>query len=130
MTTIAERVAAGAAFLDEHDPGWWEEDVERAISLDWLDLGDDETCVLGQRCPLEVLHAYALEKWGSDDADDDERYVAYAHELSGLNGNDLNNWATEFGFALADTFDRPGWNILTTEWAHLIEARRAEVSHA
>src|SRR6266702_6951872 len=55
MTAIAERAAAGAAFLDEHDPGWWEHDGYR--------------CILGQRCPLELpdggpsryyLHAGAL----------------------------------------------------------------------
>lgn len=32
MSTIAERVAAGAAFLDERDPDWWRADVERAIN--------------------------------------------------------------------------------------------------
>ena len=40
MSTIAERVAAGAAFLDEHDPGWWCADADPAIDLVALDLLD------------------------------------------------------------------------------------------
>lgn len=42
-TTIAERVAAGAEWLDQHEPGW----VER-IDLDRLDLASACRCVLGQ----------------------------------------------------------------------------------
>ena len=49
MTTIAERVAAGAAFLDEHDPGWWRADVDRAIDLRVFEMAEPEHCVLGQR---------------------------------------------------------------------------------
>ncbi len=33
MATIAQRVAAGAALLDEKRPGWW-----RRIDLDTLDI--------------------------------------------------------------------------------------------
>lgn len=43
MSTIAERVAAGAAFLDEHEPGW----VDR-IDLDRLDLDLCPDCIIGQ----------------------------------------------------------------------------------
>lgn len=41
--TIPERVAAGAAFLDEHEPGW-----DSRIDLERLDLGSSCACVLGQ----------------------------------------------------------------------------------
>lgn len=41
--TIPERVAQGAAWLDEHYPGW-----ERHIDLTRLDLSDPCRCVLGQ----------------------------------------------------------------------------------
>jgi hypothetical protein len=41
--TVAVRVAAGAAFLDEREPGW----ADR-IDLDQLDLSSDCRCVLGQ----------------------------------------------------------------------------------
>ena len=43
MSAIAERVAAGAAFLDEQDPDWW-----RNLDLQSLDLGSCTRCVLGQ----------------------------------------------------------------------------------
>ena len=41
--TIAERVARGAAYLDEREPGWWQR-----IDLDALDLAVPCKCVLGQ----------------------------------------------------------------------------------
>jgi hypothetical protein len=41
--TIADRVATGAAWLDEQTPGW----IDR-IDLDRLRLGDGDLCVLGQ----------------------------------------------------------------------------------
>ena len=41
--TIAERVAAGAAFLDEREPGW-----DKRIDLDKLSIGSGCNCVLGQ----------------------------------------------------------------------------------
>jgi hypothetical protein len=43
MTTIDDRVAAGAAWLDANRPGWWQR-----INLATLDLGDPCRCVLGQ----------------------------------------------------------------------------------
>lgn len=42
-TSVEQRVAAGAAWLDEHEPGW-----ERRIDLGVLELADDCRCVLGQ----------------------------------------------------------------------------------
>ena len=43
MSTVADRVAAGAAYLDEREPGWWQR-----IDLDRLDLQAQCRCVLGQ----------------------------------------------------------------------------------
>jgi hypothetical protein len=43
MSTIAERVAAGAAWLDEHEPGW-----RQRIDWDRLDLGNCTRCIGGQ----------------------------------------------------------------------------------
>jgi hypothetical protein len=43
MSAITERVAAGAAFLDEQWPGWWQR-----VALDQLDLGSCKRCILGQ----------------------------------------------------------------------------------
>lgn len=41
--TVKERVAAGAAWLDEHEPGWWQR-----INLGTLVMRDSCGCVLGQ----------------------------------------------------------------------------------
>lgn len=43
MDDVAERVASGAALLDEKRPGWW-----REIDLATLDIGDTCNCVVGQ----------------------------------------------------------------------------------
>ena len=124
--TIAERVAAGAAYLDEHDPEWWRADVERAINLGKLDMATGDVCVLGQRCPLETLErylGYAIE-------DDDERefgYHAYATRLNGgfSDREDMETWAVAHGF------NRPFGNLpseyddLTAEWKRVITDRRA-----
>ena len=78
LSTITERVAAGAAFLDQHDPEWWRADVEQAIDLDMLDLASTSHCVLGQRCPLDLRNApYAPSP-----------YDAMANSLSGLGEDD------------------------------------------
>jgi hypothetical protein len=60
-STIAERVAAGAAWLDANRPGW----VER-IDLETLDLGDPCRCIVGQ---LNV-------QWGGLKIADDPRWHA------------------------------------------------------
>jgi hypothetical protein len=49
MSTIAERVDAGAAWLDNHYPRW----VDR-IDLDTLDLGNCTRCIGGQLAGLYV----------------------------------------------------------------------------
>lgn len=129
MSTITERVAAGAAFLDEHDPEWWRADVERAIDVEDLALSMSDRCVLGQRCPLEVLAAYQFSDWDVPAAHD--RYQAYAIELSGLlPGSELIHWGYSHGFTLAD--DGAGhleslgaWRALTAEWKRVITERRA-----
>lgn len=126
MTTIAERVAAGAAFLDEHDPQWWRPDVERAINLDALDLAESDRCVLGQRCPLTVL-AERLDC----DVDDlsaidfGDTYSAYSQHLSGIEGDGLAYWARDRGFTLTTDLDGSEWDALTAEWRKVITERRA-----
>jgi hypothetical protein len=49
MSTIAERVAAGAAWLDEHEPGW-----RQRIDRDKLDLGNCVRCIGGQLAGIYV----------------------------------------------------------------------------
>lgn len=114
MSAVAERVALGAAFLGEHDPEWWREDVERAIDLVKLDIEDPGTCVLGQRCPLESRSVH-----GSP-------YVGMAVRLGGPSlSADLRclwEWAVGFGFAIGDGDDP---RELTDEWVRVITGRRA-----
>ncbi len=132
MNTIAERVAAGAAFLDEHDPDWWKADVPNAIDLDGLDLGDGEICILGQRCPLTVLAGYCgLEPGQVGRAHRERSYIAYIRHLSGLTDRQTFAWAVNHGFNAAGP--EPGdeeerereYDALTAEWKRVITGRRA-----
>jgi hypothetical protein len=59
VTTVAERVAAGAAYLDEHQPGW-----SRFIDLKKLDISSSCRCILGQ---LHGDYEAALFELGMDD---------------------------------------------------------------
>lgn len=111
MNTITERVAAGMAFLDEHDPQWWRADVERAIDIDELNLRSGNLCVLGQRCPIEA---------------DCEPYLAYASYLSEIPVSKpftVDDWARPLGFQ-ADNPD-VDFDDLTDEWKRVITERRA-----
>jgi hypothetical protein len=116
MTTVTERVAAGAGFLDEHDPEWW-----REIDLDELDLGSSYGCILGQRCPMEVYNRGELG---------DTRYTAMAKHLSGIvSGRDADRWAAARGFQSGDADpDDEGdaeYAALTAEWKRVITERRS-----
>lgn len=128
MTTIAERVAAGAAFLDGQDPGWW-----REIDLESLDLGEPDLCVLGQRCPLTVLAAYCSTTPDDPDLAHESwrNYTAYAEALSGIQADgesvvDLIEWGDRHGFS-----NSASWNSypeLTAEWQRVITTRREATS--
>lgn len=109
MATIPERVAAGAEFLDEHDPDWWRADVEHAIDLGTLDLAQERVCVLGQRCPLEAM----------------DPYIAFGRMLSGREtGWRIDDWARPLGSQADGNSD--DYEHLTAEWKRVIARRRAE----
>ncbi len=121
LSSIAERVALGAAFLDENDPQWWREDVDRAIDLDALNLGLGGRCILGQRCPFEdagkytAFHAFArvlsgvpLDLYGDEDASE----------------NAIDRWAAPLGFQ-AHTYGYVEYDELTAEWAKVIREYRS-----
>lgn len=116
MTTIAARVAAGSAFLDEHDPGWWRADADRAINLNAFSIISGDRCVLGQRCPLSLA--------------DGPGFTPYAEFLSGLEDTDeVWAWAAPLGFAWhVDEFSEPEHDAelddLTAEWVRVITQRR------
>jgi hypothetical protein len=126
---MTDRVAAGAAFLDEHDPDWWRADVERAIDLDTLALADPASCILGQRCPLEVLSNYADGNYAPGSW---RAYFAYAHALSGIDmWDDVSDWAAPLGFiSSSHDDDSEEYFSLTAEWKRVITARREVASRA
>jgi hypothetical protein len=103
---------AGAAVLDEKDPGWWRADIENAIDLGELVMHDPRACVLGQRCPGERWPSIAGRLsgfgWLRDDHDDprDER----------------DAWTRAHGFEIAHGAD---YAELGDAWTADIEARRA-----
>jgi hypothetical protein len=123
---VAERVAAGAAFLDEHE--WWRTDVENAIDLDALHLSSADRCILGQRCPVPVLAAFigadpaASDDW--DTVDWNQAYRACATDLHGefLTLGTLHAWAASCGFNANDGSE---WKPLHREWTRVITERRA-----
>ena len=103
--TIAERVDAGAAFLDEHDPGWWR---QPRIDLDRLDLGQPCGCVLGQLyvhdCPEPPLH--------------------YMHAMDAFDLPPIGDADADLGFDSSLEIEGE-YALLTAEWKRVIEARRA-----
>lgn len=127
MTTIDERVFLGAAFLDERDPDWWKADVPGAIDLDSLRLEDPAACVLGQRCPLEVLAAYTE----ADAPDAEDRFEAYASALSDYcTSEEIGRWAKRHGFSLEFPSGLDQWHELTLAWSVLINDRRKHAADA
>ena len=131
MATVAERVARGAALLDDKDPGWWRDEGERAIRLGNLEMAEPEHCVLGQRCPVTVLAAFCHLSPGDEDelsalsAQWWRAYTAYAIELSGLDYDSepsLDRWGRYHGFSGSIFDEYPG---LTAEWIRVITGRRS-----
>lgn len=106
MSTITERVAAGAAFLDEHDPEWW-----REIDLDALDLGSGARCVLGQRCPLEGPSQFTRQS---------EAMSGFSWEYD---EDALGEWVARYGFDVSA--DDVRYSDLTAEWTRVITERRS-----
>ena len=115
---IAVRVAAGCAWLEETDPGWWRQDAPRRgkgggpIDLDELRMADPCNCVLGQR-------------WG------DYYYARIALDEAVAMGFDTESGSTgtwygldaravaERSAAMSTEFDE-----LTAEWTRVITERR------
>lgn len=102
--TVEERVAAGAAWLDEHHPGW-----ENDVDLDKLRMDDCALCVLGQtfgdywESPLAESRP---ETWSELDA-----YDEVARPLG-------------FQFSGRRGYSRDEYAELNAAWVRLIESRR------
>lgn len=112
MSTVAERVAAGAAFLDGREPGWWER-----IDLGSLDMTADCGCVLGQlNTDLgnpgwgEIARRFGVRRASSTFADDARPC----------------DWELGFNASMArgrDAQDRE-FGELEAEWKRVITERR------
>ena len=98
---VRDRVEAGVAWLDQHDPGWWKVDQPGhgpnggPIDLDVLDIQSPCRCVLGQR-------------WGN-----------YYSSSIGITMDE----ATDFGFDTAG-HGRAEFEALGEEWTRVITERR------
>lgn len=57
---IAERVARGAAWLDERIPDWWR---EHSIDLDRFDMSEECRCVIGQLSPERNYERALATHW-------------------------------------------------------------------
>lgn len=101
MTAVAERVAKGAAFLDERTPGWWQR-----IDLSSLDMDDADQCVFGQVCG--PYHESAIEIFGNNWG---------APAAHGFNAEGGERTYAEWAFEIAE---------LDAEWRRAIAARTAE----
>jgi hypothetical protein len=99
MTTMTERVEAGAAWLDVHEPGWLEK-----IDLDTLFLGSACDCILGQLATGTVPFG---GEW---------RDIARSAGIESFSED------YDLGFNTEEWDDYEG---LTLEWTALIKARRA-----
>lgn len=105
LLTVEDRVARGAALLDEKVPGWVD-----LIDLDTLDLGSPCRCILGQTF--------------ADHPDADLTPFTFGVDSIFKVGADADDIAA-YGFEvylddLADYY----WS-LTDEWTRVILARRA-----
>lgn len=99
LPSVAERVAAGAAYLDQHQPGW-----DAQIDLDRLNISSACDCVLGQ------LYGQYLRAPLFDNAE---------------SGSDCVDRAAPLGFAFHYPDERRSRAALTAAWHELIETRRA-----
>jgi len=109
VSSISERVAAGAAWLDEHRPGW----VDR-IDLETLNLGDPCRCLLAQDFGEHFSDAVLAAGLGQGLSPS-----AIGFNVTYARGDEGFMWPTEREF-----------DALTAAWRDLIRQRRAEVSNA
>lgn len=116
LPSIADRVAAGAVWLDEHFADW-----PRLITVERLDISSPCRCVLGQ---LHDDYPYTGELPGEESAD---LSTASASRIG--RGFEID-FALQPGESRDDQRDRVAgeYGRLTDEWARVIEARRAEVT--
>lgn len=121
-----ERAAAGAAWLDEHCPTWFNE-----IDLDTLDLASGRLCVLGQTAPCLVPEDQDPEDDGYTRVSNYYRYQVVEQtpfEASRL-GFDTP-FSRETTFELRNRENRENYAMLQIAWEELIRARRLQEATA
>lgn len=130
--TLAERVAAGAAWLDEHQPGW-----DHLIDLGRLDMSDGCLCVLGQVYESAAraandkadADAQAAEDCGFEpdwpDYTDGFDYAVDELGAPKYDGGFCFTYAELSAWWQHDETPEVHWAELGTEWKRLIAARRA-----
>jgi hypothetical protein len=111
LTTARSRVLAGAAWLDQHRPGWWKSD---RFDLGNFSLSDGCRCVVGQ--------IYITEIDGFDDRDTDS---AFDEAITDAWLDLTFELATDLGFYAGPPLQYSDeYAELDREWRRLIEERR------
>lgn len=130
-----EAAARGAAWLDEHDPGWAVAPIkERGINLKRLNLESCASCVLGQRMAGLVTHptpalAARAKSMGLDlEAYKSDGYGLATDFAEEIFGEDLKEPVVhQLGFTVPDGLSiatGTAFRQLTAAWRTEIEARR------
>ena len=89
-TTMEQRVAAGAALLDQKNPGWRER-----INVEELQLWSRFQCILGQLYGVYETGLGALGAYGNDGYNNELDW-AIRHGFNGRFGDPLNEaWKRE-----------------------------------
>lgn len=111
--TVAQRVASGAAWLDEQKPGW-----ERIVDLPKFKIEDGCRCVLGQ--VFEEEHQehqeYLLPRHWASSA---WSWVVLYHGL----GKHDPEWSIDLGFDAIHLSYQQDYEALQEAWTQLIKNR-------
>ena len=114
MSTIEERVAKGAALMDEKVPGW-----ERKIDTASLDMGQCPRCVIGQVLGINETLPYLYQM--SEFA---EKCQSLGLEFGGYDDNGIE----DHGFDVSDDDDE--YAVLGTAWLAEIARRLNSTTEA
>lgn len=117
--SVAARVAHGAAFLDEHRPGW-----HTAIDLEQLSLETCTDCILAQL--HDGLYSHALRTiWRAGQSGwhwDPDAAVGQRHTQWHIGWADVDRYCRALGFtAVKET--RAEWKALDQAWVNAVKNR-------
>ena len=100
MVSIRNRVAKGAAFFDERDPGWFD-----CINPEWLNVADAISCPVGQIYQGSWDFTWTIEL------------------MLGITDPALSARAAELGLCAQGNDDRE-YPALTRAWAAIVRKRQ------